>query len=51
MGEFELPYTYAMVAHSRKEVSWSATPEENTQESIKKRKIPIKYEIFRKNER
>jgi hypothetical protein len=42
-GAFELPPTDALLAQHRKEVSWSATPKENAQETIEKRKIPIQY--------
>jgi hypothetical protein len=45
MGEFELPPTADMAAQSRKEVSWSATPDEIDQETINKRKKRVKYEM------
>jgi hypothetical protein len=44
-GELELPPTDAMTAQSHKEVTWSATPEENAKETVEKRKNLIKYEI------
>jgi hypothetical protein len=44
-GAFEPPPTAAELQQSRKEVSWSATPKEIDQETIKKRKMPITYSI------
>jgi hypothetical protein len=44
-GEFELPSKDAGYNQSRKGVSWSATPRENEQETVEKRKLPIKYKI------
>jgi hypothetical protein len=40
-----MPPTDDMVEASRKAVSWSATPDEKEQQTIEKRKYPIKYEI------
>jgi hypothetical protein len=45
-GEFETPPTDAALVQQRKEVSWSATPKENAQETIEKRKNPIKYTVI-----
>jgi hypothetical protein len=42
---FELPSTDDQVIQKSKEVSWSATPKEIDQETIEKRKMPIKYQI------
>jgi hypothetical protein len=38
-------FTADMAAQNRKEVSWSATPDEIDQETINKRKKRVKYEI------
>jgi hypothetical protein len=46
MGEFELPPTADIVAQRRKEVSWSATPDQIDQETVNKRKQRIQYEII-----
>jgi hypothetical protein len=46
MGEFELPPTADIVAQRRKEVLWSATPEQIDQETVNKRKQRIQYEII-----
>jgi hypothetical protein len=44
-GAFAPPPTAAELHQSRKEVSWSATPKESDQETIKKRKMPITYAL------
>jgi hypothetical protein len=44
-GEFELSHNDAGTTQNRKEVSWSATPKENEQETAEKRKMPIKYQL------
>jgi hypothetical protein len=44
-GGFELPPKDADPNQSRKEVSWSATPEENEQETVEIRKMPIEYKL------
>jgi hypothetical protein len=41
--ELELPPTDAVLAQNHKGVSWSTTPKENAKQTIKKRKIPVKY--------
>jgi hypothetical protein len=45
MGEFELPPKDNGTDQSRKEVSWSATPKENEQETVEIRKMPIEYKL------
>jgi hypothetical protein len=42
---FELPSNDNSDNPNRKGVSWSATPKENEQETIEKRKMPIQYQI------
>jgi hypothetical protein len=42
-GELELPPSDAVLAQNHKGVSWSTTPKENAQQTIEKRKIPVKY--------
>jgi hypothetical protein len=43
--DFEPPPDDDEAITNPKEVPWSATPKENEQETIEKRKIPVRYEI------
>jgi hypothetical protein len=43
--DFEPPPEDDDAIENAKGVTWSATPEENEQATIEKRKIPIRYEI------